>query len=125
MPMPNYDGRVFVSLENTENGEVDERTRFAYHQNGFSVWADYAGGDIVRGHLVGTTDEDGRLHFLYHHLNTAGELRAGECNSIPQKLPDGRLRLRETWRWLNGYCSAGTSIIEEQAPDNSGVEHDD
>lgn len=30
--MPNYDGRVFVSLENTENGEVDERTRFAYHQ---------------------------------------------------------------------------------------------
>lgn len=94
--MPKYDGRVFVSLENTENGEVDERTRFAYHQNGFSVWADYAGGDIVRGHLVGTTDEDGRLHFLYHHLNTAGELRAGECNSIPQKLPDGRLRLRET-----------------------------
>ena len=35
--MPNYDGRVFVSLENTENGEVDERTRFAYHQHGFSV----------------------------------------------------------------------------------------
>ena len=123
--MPNYDGRVFVSLENTENGEVDDQTRFAYHQNGFSVWADYAGGDIVRGHLVGTTDEDGRLHFLYHHLKTAGELRAGECNSIPQKLPDGRLRLRETWRWLNGDCSAGTSIIEEQAPDNSGVEHDD
>ena len=48
--MPNYDGRVFVSLENTENGEVDDQTRFAYHQNGFSVWADYAGGDIVRGH---------------------------------------------------------------------------
>ncbi len=120
--MPNYDGRVFVSLENTENGEVDGRTRFAYHQSGATVWADYAGGDIVQGHLVGTADGSGRLHFLYHHLNAAGVLRAGECESVPEELPDGRVRLHEAWRWLNGDCSAGTSIIEERAAGNCEAE---
>lgn len=48
-----YDGRFFVSKTNTENGEVDERTLFEYHQKGTILWADYAGGDVLKGHLIG------------------------------------------------------------------------
>jgi hypothetical protein len=29
----NYDNKIFSSIENTENGEVNEKTVFHYHQN--------------------------------------------------------------------------------------------
>ena len=58
-----YDGRTFISKENSSNGEVDGRTRFHYRQSGSTVWAHYEGGDIVRGSLLGMADEQGNLHF--------------------------------------------------------------
>ncbi|BAK43446.1 hypothetical protein [Eggerthella sp. YY7918] len=109
----NYDNRVFVSSKNTSNGEVDGRTHFVYHQEDAVVWAEYEGGEIVRGSLLGTADEKGNLHFCYHHINTSGTVRAGECKSTPHVLSDGRLQMHESWHWLNGDCSSGTSIIEE------------
>ena len=33
---------------NSENGEVNEQTTFAYHQNGKLLWAEYSGGDILK-----------------------------------------------------------------------------
>ena len=109
-----YDGRTFISKENLSNGEVDGRTRFHYRQNGSTVWTHYEGGDIVRGSLLGTADEQGNLHFCYHHLNVAGQVRAGECWSRPTKRADGKLRMNETWRWFNGDRSEGSSIVEEE-----------
>ena len=111
---------MFRSISNTENGEVGSDTVFHYHQEGSTVWADYAGGEIRRGHLIGSMLEDGRLEFLYHHVNTAGELSAGRCTSRPEALSDGRLRFLETWQWMTGDESSGTSIIEEIAPDEAG-----
>lgn len=35
-----YEGRCFVPLMNTENGEVDGNTLFQYHQRGNILWAD-------------------------------------------------------------------------------------
>ncbi len=110
----NYDNRVFTSKENTSNGEVNSRTNFLYHQSGHVIWAEYAGGDIVQGHLLGTTADNGTLCFRYHHLNVHGALRAGVCESTPHILPDGRLRMEETWKWLDGDHSVGHSVIEEE-----------
>jgi len=45
----NFDGKVFVSIANTENGEVGEDTLFHYHQDGDIVTAEYEGGSIVKG----------------------------------------------------------------------------
>lgn len=64
-----YDGRLFVLRENTENGEVDGNTVFAYHQRDNILWADYSGGEIARGYLVGTVSESGELDFYYKHIN--------------------------------------------------------
>lgn len=109
----NYNNRIFHSKENTPNGEVDARTRFDYHQKGALVWAEYEGGDITQGHLLGTADSEGTIDFCYHHVNLRGEIRAGQCTSTPQLLPDGRLRMVEAWRWFTGDASTGQSIIEE------------
>jgi hypothetical protein len=50
---------------------------------------------------------------VYHQINVKGDMRTGVCHSVPERLPDGRIRLHETWRWTNGDCGAGNSIIEE------------
>jgi len=49
----NYDNRIFRGKTNSDNGEVSESTRFHYHQSGDQIWAEYSGGDVVKGHLQG------------------------------------------------------------------------
>ena len=109
-----YEGKIFVSKENTDNGEVGAQTLFRYHQKGDMVWADYEGGDIVKGHLVGSRTASGELDFYYHHYNVSGNVRVGMCHSIPEVLDNGKLKLIEEWQWLNGDESKGKSILEEK-----------
>lgn len=108
-----YDNRRFVSVANTPNGEVDARTVFSYRQQGDVVWATYEGGGVRFGTLVATVDTQGRLDMRYSHVNTAGALMTGVCQSTPEVLPDGRLRLHERWQWTSGDGSQGESVVEE------------
>lgn len=111
---PSYNGRVFAVAHNSDNGEVSGSTLFHYHQDNDIVWAEYAGGGILKGFLLGTVvAPDGRLEFHYQHLNAGKEARRGKCVTKPEVLPDGRLRLHETWQWLDGDGTTGTSILEE------------
>lgn len=109
----NYDGRRFRSVQNTGSGEVGSETLFHYHQDGNIVWAEYAGGEIVRGQLIATCDDAGGLDMRYQHINSRGDLMTGTSVSTPEVLPDGRLRLHEVWHWTCGVMSAGRSTLEE------------
>ncbi len=109
----NLEGKVFASIQNTEGGEVDDETLFYYHQDGDVVWADYEGGSIVKGHLIATVLDNGKLDMRYHHLNNDGKIMIGKCLSTPEILPDGRLKFREEWQWLSGDQSTGYSEIIE------------
>ena len=104
------DDRFFIAVENSASGEVSDQTVFSYHQKEDVVWAEYSGGSIVKGFLIGKMDENRHLHFTYQHVNTNGELKAGSCDSVP-KTENGVLRFHESWRWASG--EAGTSVIEE------------
>ncbi|MFN8302252.1 MAG: hypothetical protein U0U46_07145 [Saprospiraceae bacterium] len=104
--------KTFRALANTDNGEVSGETRFHYFQQGDVVWADYQGGDILRGHLLGKVVEQ-HLEFVYHHLNREGELMTGRCRSFPEWTADGRLCLREYWQWTCRDHSSGESLIVE------------
>lgn len=109
----NYDGRIFTPKENSENGEVDGRTIFNYHQSGNVLWAYYSGGEIVRGFLLGTVSENGALEFNYQHINAGGQMRMGKCRSMPRITESGKIQLHETWQWLNGDNSYGNSVLIE------------
>lgn len=111
--MVNYNGRKFVSIENTENGEVSSQTFFEYKQEGHIISATYSGGEIVQGTLIGIVRKDGCLEFRYNHVNSKVEIRGGKCVSTPKILPDGRIRLHERWQWLDTEATEGSSIIEE------------
>ena len=72
---------------------------------------DTLGGDIVHGHLVGTRDAD-TLDFRYVQLKQDGTTSSGHCVSAVTELPDGRVRLDETWEW-ESLRGSGTSVVEE------------
>ncbi len=105
------DGKVFVGVSNSGAGDVDASTRFTYHQDGRSVWAEYSGGLVERGHLVGSRDGD-ELAFRYVHLDTEGRTANGRCTSRITVLVDGRIRLEEDWAWESREGS-GRSVVEE------------
>lgn len=115
---PSLDGRRFASPAQVAGGDVGAETVFEYHEDGEVVWARYRGGAVRLGFLVGVRSGDS-LSFRYSHLTAEGETANGRCRSTIEELPDGRLRLDELWQW-ESRDGAGTSVLEELAPDAPG-----
>jgi hypothetical protein len=101
---PRYDGLVVQPEQ--PNGATGH-----YHQDGSLVWAEFHGGPVQTGRLVGVCGPDGVITAAYCQVMADGEVIAGTCRSTPDTLPDGRLRLTERWRRADG--SQGISRIEE------------
>lgn len=108
-----YDQKQFRPVQNTPNGTVSGETTFYYRQEGNIVMAEYSGGGIRVGHLLALAAPDGSLDMRYHHIDENGTIQTGVCRSIPEWLPDGRIRLYEQWQWTSGDGSSGSSIVEE------------
>jgi hypothetical protein len=105
------DGRWFRAVAEVDGGDVGPETMFRYAEEDGEIWATYVGGRIRRGYLVGTRDGD-RLDFRYAQLSEGGQTATGHAVSRITTLPDGRLRLEETWEWESREGS-GTSAVEE------------
>ena len=112
--MINYNNKTFKPVSNTENSETSDETIFRYKQEGNLLTAEYSGGKINYGHLIGLVDDHGNIDMRYHQINDAGILMTGICNSKPEKLSNGKIRLHEIWQWTSGDQSRGESVIEEQ-----------
>ncbi|MEQ3550126.1 hypothetical protein WIS52_06545 [Pseudonocardia nematodicida] len=110
--LPSLDGRTLVGVTNSPDGEVDDSTEFTYHEDDGVLWAEYSGGAIVRGRLVGTRRGDS-LDFRYVHVSQDGSTSSGHCQAQLEQLPDGRLRSHEAWRW-ESRPGEGQSIVEER-----------
>lgn len=106
----NYDGRRFTSSA-AETAAGGDTPIGHYHQAGDVIWAEFSGGAVRTGRLVGSCGADGVIEAAYVQLLASGELAAGRMTSLPHLLPDGRVRLEERWRRDDG--SAGTSWIEQ------------
>ena len=107
----NYNKKIFRVIENSEFGETSGQTIFHYIQKGNVLTGTYIGGTILKGHLLGLVEKDGTIKMCYHQINTKGELRLGTCDSVPEVLVSGKIRLHETWKWTTGEC--GKSVVEE------------
>lgn len=108
-----YHNRFFRTVVNDPEGDLDGFTLFHYRQEGQRVWAEYSGGPIVQGLQLARMETDGTLLMAYHHMTKKGEIKAGQCTSRPEVLPDGRLRLYESWILNTETQEKGTSVIEE------------
>ncbi|MCV2483430.1 n-acetylglutamate synthase [Flavobacterium sp. SH_e] len=112
--MINYNNKIFKPVSNSENGETSNETAFLYKQEGNILSAEYSGGKIIKGHLIGIVDNEGNIEMRYHQVNEKGELMTGICHSKPEILENGKIRLHEIWQWTSGDQSKGKSVIEEQ-----------
>lgn len=112
--MINYNEKIFRPISNTENSETSGETIFHYKQVDNILTAEYYGGKIKYGHLIGLVDSDGKIEMHYHQVNDKDELMTGICKSKPEILENGKIRLHESWEWTSGDKSKGQSIIEEQ-----------
>src|SRR6266496_2407036 len=61
-----------TAIETAENGVVNKDTIFAFTQTEDLVTAEYAGGQIKKGFLVGTISER-KLKFSYCQVQTDGQ----------------------------------------------------
>ena|SRR5688500_13899120 len=112
--MINYNNRIFRTVNVTENGETSAETIFHYKQNENILTAEYSGGKIVYGHILGIVDNEGQIDMRYHQINSRGEMMTGICKSTPEILENGKIRLHESWQWTSGDMSNGESVIEEE-----------
>lgn len=110
--MADYDGRTFQPAGDPPVGGSPPTGH--YHQDGDVIWAEFSGGAIRAGRLVGTARPDGSIDAAYCFVTAAGDAVAGGCLSTPTVLPDGRVRLTEHWQRLDG--SSGVSHVEEMTP---------
>lgn len=104
--VPSYDGRVFGPVDPVPGSVVGH-----YHQQADLVWAEFTGGPVRTGRLVGVRDQSGVIEAAYCQVMLDGEVVAGRCLSTPTVLGDGRVRLTEQWRRADG--SSGVSSIQE------------
>lgn len=113
--MIHYGDRLFRAVSTKGGGDVGSDTVFRYEQRDSILMGTYSGGDVEYGTLVGTVRDDGTLTFLYHHVTKSGALRSGKCESRPEILTSGKIRLHETWEWTSGMGvgGRGASVIEE------------
>lgn len=109
----NYNNKKFKSISNTENGEISNGMIFHYKQEGNLLTCEYSGGLITKGHLIGLVEENGIINMRYHQVNKQNILMTGVCNSKPEIMPNGKIRLLEYWQWTSGDLSKGKSVLEE------------
>jgi len=113
MNMINLNDKTFISLVNSENGEVSDKTSFYYKQKDHTIWAEYEGGDIVKGTLLGKITNEHEFEFCYQHLSKDGNIKAGHCKTTVSILEPGKIKLSENWQWFTGDQSKGYSELVE------------
>src|SRR4051795_9720186 len=111
VPAPSLDGRRFRPAAEAAGGEGGAETISECVEEDGIVHARYGGGAGRLGFLVGTREGD-VLRFRYAQVRADGTTATGRCESRIETLPDGRLRLHETWAW-ESQEGAGTSVVEE------------
>lgn len=105
--------KIFMSLANTANGDVNGATRFYYTQKGNVITAKYEGGVVEIGSIVGKMLTEDSFEICYQHLTVTGELRIGQCKTKIELLENDVIKLIEDWQWLNGDFSTGHSELIE------------
>ena len=99
-------------IETAPNGVVNKETIFHFHQHQNSVHAQYSGGQIENGYLVGKINND-ILIFSYCQLQIDDVLDNGKSTCKLMYSDSGKIRLVEHFEWNSRPGPNGTNIFEE------------
>lgn len=102
------DNKKFKVKEN-QQGISSSKTIFHYAQTDEIITANYAGGKIKSGSIIGKQISENQIELLYHCLTNDGELLAGRSSGTVTKNENDLLEINFDWKWLNGDQSSGKS----------------
>ena len=103
---------IVMNVTHTDGiGVVNKDTYFNFKQEENIVTANYSGGGIVKGFLIGKLNND-KFEFRYAQLQTDGKLDGGYSNCEVNILEDGRVQVVEHFQWESRE-GTGTNIFEE------------
>jgi hypothetical protein len=105
------DGLKMNAPVTAEGGVVNAQTIFSFRQRGSVVSAEYQGGGIEQGHLVGLVT-GACLEFRYAQIDSTGRLDGGHSKCELTRTPDGRVRIVEHFEWASRK-GTGVNVIEE------------
>lgn len=110
------DGRFFeVIYAGGRPIQDDIDTVFIFSQVAEIVHADYFGGRIRMGKLLGTL-ENRNLSFKYLQISRAGEFRSGESSAQLSLSEDGRLCLGPCWHFDFFESAEGCILRQMEFP---------
>lgn len=108
----NLDNKTFRIVRNDGPGaEVNEHTVFHFRQEDTLVYADYQGGGVRFGRLVGVCDGGGMRH-AYAEVNHEGGLSTGHGSDQLSRTPEGKIRIVDSWEW-ESQEGRGECVFEE------------
>ncbi|QXP59450.1 n-acetylglutamate synthase [Olleya sp. HaHaR_3_96] len=93
----NYHNKNFNPVTNSDHAETSAETVFKYKQNEPILTAKYSDEQIVEGHLIGIVDQKECIDMRYNQINVKGELMTSVCQSKPEVMANGKIRLHENW----------------------------
>lgn len=94
-----------------DGGEVNDETVFRFAQDGEFVSAEYSGGGVRIGFLVGTIS-GAKLCFRYVQIGESGHLDSGHSICEIKRRNDGKIRLIEHFAW-DSREGTGINVFEE------------
>jgi len=106
----NLDGLVMNAVETDPTGVISVDTIFEFKQSGSTVWAEYKGGKIQAGNLIGTITAD-TLEFRYCQIQTDSTLDGG-VSHCELKRENGLIQIIEHFSWESRE-SQGRNVIQE------------
>jgi hypothetical protein len=100
-------------IKTADNGIVNHDTIFRFSQKENVVSAEYQGGKILKGFLVGKLQTQNQLEFSYCQLQRDGKLDNGLSLCQLSKNKEGKLILIEHFEWKSRPGEFGTNIFQE------------
>lgn len=99
-------------LQTAEQGVVNQDTIFVFRQIGSQVSAEYSGGKISKGYLIGLMVND-KLTFSYCQLQVNGKLDCGISTCEISRDEHHKIKLEEHFEWASRPGEKGTNIFVE------------
>ena len=103
--------KLRITLIEGSNTEVNEKTIFHFHQENNIIWAEYSGGKVKLGRLLGVVTGN-KLNHNYIQINTKDEINSGEGNSLIKINNENKLQIIEEWEWKS-QDGKGKSVMTE------------
>lgn len=109
----NLDGIKMNVISTADNGVVNDKTIFIFTQNDEIVSAEYQGGKIRKGFLVGKLPSPNQLEFSYCQMQIDGKLDNGVSTCQLGKNEKGKITLTEHFEWKSRPGEYGTNVFQE------------